>query len=91
MIADRYNKLPRTYYTYSLRVRVHMLQYKTRVADDRETRETETESWPRRRIHGDSMILMAECIFSQSATGEVSSACFRKLAISRGGEGSVRG
>ena len=31
--------------------------------------------------HGDSMIL-AECIFSQSATGEVSSAYFRKLAIS---------
>ena len=36
-------------------------------------------------LYGDSMIL-AECIFSQSATGEVSSAYFRKLAISRGGE-----
>ena len=35
--------------------------------------------------YGDSMIL-AVCIFSQSATGEVSSAYFRKLAISRGGE-----
>ena len=36
--------------------------------------------------YGDSMIL-AKCIFSQSATGEVSSAYFRKLAdISRGGE-----
>ena len=37
------------------------------------------------RSYGDSMIL-AKCIFSQSATGEVSSAYFRKLAISRGGE-----
>ena len=36
-------------------------------------------------LYGDSMIL-AECIFSQSATGELSSAYFRKLAISRGGE-----
>ena len=36
-------------------------------------------------VYGDSMIL-AVCIFSQSATGEVSSAYFRKLAISRGGE-----
>ena len=36
-------------------------------------------------IYGDSMI-WAGCIFSQSATGEVSSAYFRKLAISRGGE-----
>ena len=33
-------------------------------------------------IVADSMIL-AECIFSQSATGEVSSAYFRKLAIPR--------
>ena len=32
-------------------------------------------------LYGDSMIL-AECIFSQFATGEVSSAYFRKLAIS---------
>ena len=31
-------------------------------------------------------MILAECIFSQSATGEVSSAYFRKLAISRGGE-----
>ena len=36
-------------------------------------------------LYGDSMIL-AVCIFSQSATGEVSCAYFRKLAISRGGE-----
>ena len=35
------------------------------------------------QIYGDSMIL-AECIFSQSATGEVSSAYFRKFAISGG-------
>ena len=32
-------------------------------------------------------MILAECTFSQSATGEVSSAYFRKLAISRGGEG----
>ena len=38
-----------------------------------------------RLVYGDSMIL-AVCIFSQSATGEVSCAYFRKLAISRGGE-----
>ena len=31
-------------------------------------------------------MILAKCIFSQSATGEVSSAYFRKLAISRGGE-----
>ena len=31
-------------------------------------------------VYGDSMIL-AVCIFSQSATGEVSCAYFRKLAI----------
>ena len=32
-------------------------------------------------------MIFAECIFSRSATGEVSSAYFRKLAdISRGGE-----
>ena len=31
-------------------------------------------------------MIWAGCIFSQSATGEVSSAYFRKLAISRGGE-----
>ena len=31
-------------------------------------------------------MILAGCIFSQSATGEVSSAYFRKLAISRGGE-----
>ena len=31
-------------------------------------------------------MILAECIFSQSATGEVSSAYFRKLAISRGEE-----
>ena len=36
-------------------------------------------------LYGDGMIL-AVCIFSQSATGEVSSAYFRKLAISRGGK-----
>ena len=37
---------------------------------------------PDTRLYGDSMI-WAGCIFSQSATGEVSSAYFRKLAISR--------
>ena len=31
-------------------------------------------------------MILAVCIFSQSATGEVSCAYFRKLAISRGGE-----
>ena len=41
--------------------------------------------WDPACIRGYSMIL-AECIFSQSATGEVSSAYFRKLAISPGGE-----
>ena len=39
-------------------------------------------------VYGDSMIL-AECIFSQSATGEVSSAYFRKLAIPYLGVGSA--
>ena len=32
-------------------------------------------------------MILAKCIFSQSATGEVSSAYFRKLAISREEEG----
>ena len=32
-------------------------------------------------------MILAECIFSRSATGEVSSAYFRKLAISRTGCG----
>ena len=31
-------------------------------------------------------MILAECIFSRSATGEVSSAYFRKLAISHGVE-----
>ena len=38
----------------------------------------------RLRVYGDSMI-SAECIFSQSAPGEVSSAYFRKLAHISGG------
>ena len=46
----------------------------------------QTWSRPGPGLYGDSMIL-AECIFSQSATGEVSSAYFRKLAISRTGCG----